>query len=106
MGTTENGDIRLRIAFHPHWVNGWFLSAFTRPWARVDGTEYPCRWSGETVVETSRGDHTVETYVRYRGTSTDVGTGRLTVVAAEGDDLLVVARNGWANHAPFLPTLA
>ena len=105
MDSTENGGIRLRIAFHPHWLNGWFLSALTHPWARVDGKEHPCRWGRETVVETSAGDHIVETYVRYRGTSTDLGTGRLTIDGTKGEDLLVIARNGWANHTPFVPTL-
>lgn len=101
----SDGVAHLRLVARPHPINAWVLRPAARPFARVDGQEYPMRWGRELSLPVPAGEHVVETFLRYRGTRADLGVGRLTVTAAAGDDLHLHARNGWANHLPLRPAL-
>ena len=95
----------LTLRFAPHRVNGWFLRLFALPYARVDGREHPCRWGEALTLDLAPGSHRLESFLRYRGTKAELGTGSIEFTAAPDDDLQVTSRNGWANHTPFVPHL-
>lgn len=89
----------------PHWVNASLLMPLARPFVRVDGDELIARWKHPLELPVVAGKHLVETFIRYRGFNAELGTGKLTLEVQPGEDLEVVARNGWANHMPFVPQL-
>lgn len=93
------------ITFRPNPVNAWFLRPFARPFAAIDSEEIPCLWGRATTVPLAPGRHSLAVFVRYRGTSWNLGTGRLDVEVREGDSLEIVAANGILNHTPFTPRL-
>jgi hypothetical protein len=71
----------------------------------VDGQEYAMRWGQELTLPLPAGDHVVETFIRYKGTGWNLGTGQLALTATPDDDLHVHARNGSSNGTPFKPVL-
>ncbi|GAA5189484.1 hypothetical protein GCM10023322_42440 [Rugosimonospora acidiphila] len=93
----------LRVVVRPHWVNACLLVPFARPYARIDGQEYTLRWKRPLRVDVAAGRHAVETFTRYRGASTALGTGRIEVEVGPDREVGIVARNGWMNHEPFRP---
>lgn len=95
----------LTVLARPHWVNGWLLTPAARPYLRLDGVERPLAWGEPCTVRVAPGVHTLQTFWRYRGVRSPLGTGTLTVEAHEGGDLFVLARNGPLNHQPLQPRL-
>ncbi len=89
--STDRDPARVHLAFRPHWINAWFLRPLARPYTRVDGAEHTCRWNRETILDVAAGAHAVETFIRYKGTSSDLGTGRTTITVQPGEDVRVEA---------------
>lgn len=94
---------RLRVRARAHWVNALVLRPLTRPFLRLDGREHPLAWGRTTEFPVPAGPHLVETFVRYRGTPWNLGTGTLRVDVRDGEDVDVLARNGPLNHQPLQP---
>lgn len=101
----HDGAMQLSVTMTPHWINATVLLPLAHPFVRLDGAEHLARWKHPLVLPVEAGEHLVETFLRYKGFSTELGTGRLTIEVQRGVDLEVAARNGWANHMPFLPQL-
>ena len=101
----DDGPMQLFVTVSPHWVNAGILLPLARPFVGLDGTEHIARWKHPLALQVDAGEHLVETFLRYRGFDTPLGTGRLTVEIAPGEDVSVAARNGWANHMPLVPRL-
>jgi len=94
----------LVVSFKPNWVNGWWLRAFTDPYAEVDGAVTKCSWPRLTTIVTAPGVHHVRTFVRYRRLIPgDAGSGETTVDLASGEDLRIISSNGITNQSPFVP---
>jgi len=92
------------VSFRPNWVNGWWLRAFTDPYAELDETVRRCSWSTPTRIDAAPGTHRLRTFVRYRRLITgDGGAGEATVKIAAGEDLSIVSSNGITNQSPFVP---
>src|SRR5690349_6380570 len=72
-GKTVSTSGSLQILVYPHWVNAWLLVPFARPYVRVDGQEYTCRWNRQLRVAVPGGRHIVETFIRYRGAPIALG---------------------------------
>ncbi len=106
VASTDRDTARVHLAFRPHWINAWFLRLLARPYTRLDGAEHSCRWNRETILDVAEGVHAVETFIRYKGTSSDLGTGRTTTTVQPGEDVRVEACNGWMNGTPFTPRVA
>lgn len=100
---TESGS--LRITVRGHWVNRWWLVAFTRPYVRVDGHEHQVAWGREQTLPLSVGAHSLETFIRYRGIRADLGAGRLDFTVTPGQEVCVEAINGVTNGTPFTPRM-
>ncbi|MEW1959516.1 hypothetical protein [Kineococcus sp. NPDC059986] len=94
---------RLRLLARAHWVNAWVLHPLARPFARLDGREHPLVWKRVVDLPVEAGPHVLETFVRYRGSASTLGTGRLEFTAAAGETVEVLARNGPLNHQPLQP---
>ncbi len=99
----ESGQIGITIS--AHWVNSCLLVPLTIPYTCVDGVEHACRWGVENILDVPPGEHQVETYIRYRGTRANLGTGTVAATVTAGRRVGIVARNGWANHMPFVLTV-
>ena len=91
----------LRVVVRPHWVSAWMLVPFARPYVRIDGQEYACRWNRPLYVEVAAGCHMVAAFMRYRAVPAALGTGRIEVDVSPGCEVSIEARNGWMNHMPF-----
>ena len=100
------GTGRIQVTVRPHRVNAVVLRALARAFVLVDGGEHPAAWGEPLVVAVAAGQHEVAAFLRYRGTRASLGTGRLVVAVTAGQVTGVEARNGWANHMPFVPRLA
>lgn len=87
-----------------HWVNGWFLRAFSRPIVLVNGTEHAARWGHPLEVAVSAGTHRVGVGARYRGAAGTLGVEESRIDVANGANLRAEARNGFFNHQPFTLT--
>jgi hypothetical protein len=96
---------RLRITMVAHWVNAAVIYPLARPMIVVDGRQYQCQWRHEEVVAVPEGEHTVETYMIYKGTRAKLGTGSLDLRVAAGGEVVIHSRNGWLNHMPFRPVI-
>ena len=108
MGTTGKvgGQVAcLTVLARPHRVNGWLLRLAARPYLRLDGVERPLTWGAARTFRVAPGAHTLQTFWRYRGVRSPLGTGTLTVQAHDGGELFVLARNGPLNHQPLRPRL-
>lgn len=91
------------VVFKPNWVNGWWLRAFTDPYADVDGTETRCSWSAPTPMDASPGRHRVRAFVRYRRwIPGDGASGEATVDVSAGEDTCLTFSNGIGNQSPFM----
>ncbi len=97
--------MNILVTVSPHWVNASILVPLARPFVRIDGTEHHAEWKQELALPVEAGEHLVETFIRYNGFKARLGTGRVTVTVHEGRDVEITARNGWANHMPFVPTV-
>lgn len=93
----------LTVVARAHWVNAWVLIPASRPFVRVDGAETALHWGESTTVNVSPGHHSIETFFRYRGTRSALGTGRLELDAAPGQTIDIEARNGVMNQTPLTP---
>ena len=91
----------LQVVIRPHWVNGWLLIPFARPYVRVDGQEYACRWNQPLRIEVPAGPHAVAAFMRYRAVPKALGTGRTEIDVSPGGEVSFTARNGWLNYMPF-----
>ncbi|WP_328293825.1 hypothetical protein OG218_13975 [Kineococcus sp. NBC_00420] len=89
----------------PHWVNAWLLRSTARPYLRLDGTEHALTWSHAQTFPFDPGQHHLETFWRYRGIRAALGTGSLQLWIGEGEEAIVVARNGPLNQQPLQPRL-
>jgi hypothetical protein len=79
------------------------LVPLARPYVRVDGQEHPLAWAREETMPLTAGAHRLETFIRYRGTRIDLGTGRLDITVVPGQQVRVEAKNGVLNGTPFSP---
>lgn len=95
----------LTVLARPHRVNGWLLRLAAQPYLRLDGVEHSLTWDEACAIRVVPGAHTLQTFWRYRGVRSPLGTGTLTVEAREGGELFVLARNGPLNHQPLQPRL-
>lgn len=93
---------QLRLTVRPHWVNAIVVKPLAQPYLRVGGVEHAAAWGQQLVVAVPAGEHEIEAFMRYRGTHLSLGVGRLRVQVAPGERVDVEARNGWANHMPFV----
>ena len=94
------------VTFRPHWINGWFVRLFARPYVSVDGEVIRCSWSNPTQIQTAPGTRQLQSFIRYRRLIPgDLGCGELTVALLPGSRTRVMVSNGWANHTPFTPRL-
>ena len=84
-----------------HWLNGWFLRLFARPYVRVDDVEELASWGDPFRFPVAPGRHVVAVGVRYRGTKSLLGADGASVSVEPGQDLRLMARNGALNHQPF-----
>ncbi|UVI35129.1 hypothetical protein [Brevibacterium spongiae] len=99
----------LRIELRPHWINGWFVRAFSTPFLLVGSTEdreYRLSWLAPTEVEVDeRQSLKVGVGVRYFGRGALLGVsmselpGESTSQTAPID---LTFRNGAWNHDPFV----
>lgn len=103
MVSLDRDAARIRLVFRPHWVNSWLLRSLARPYTRIDGAEYTCAWNHVTKCDVPAGTHVIETFIRYRGTSAGLGSGRITIAVSPGENIRIEARNGWMNGTPFTP---
>lgn len=71
--------------------------------ARLDGREHRLAWERVVDLPLEAGPHVLETPVRYRGSTSALGTGRWEFTAAAGETVEVLARDGPLNHQPLQP---
>lgn len=88
-----------------HWMNGWFLRFFSRPYLVIDNEEVAVEWGKWTAVEIPEGPVQVGAGVRYARTS-ELGGFEPQTLQPQGDELSrstrrLVLRNGFWNHTPF-----
>ncbi|MDK7138180.1 hypothetical protein QP414_02520 [Corynebacterium simulans] len=87
-----------------HWINGWFLRLFARPVVRFDGVDHAAVWAQPLSIETAAGAHEVAVGARYRGTASVLGVAETRIEVADGQQVVLEARNGFFNHQPFTVT--
>lgn len=97
--------MKMFVTVSPHWINAWVLLPLARPFVQVDGAELVARWDHTQVLSVDAGEHLVETFIRYKGFQAKLGIGTLKVEVHQGEEVEIAARNGWANHMPFVPKL-
>lgn len=99
--TAASGKIRVTI--NAHWVNKALLIPMATPFARIDGTEHACQWGKPSEFDVDEGEHVVETYIRYKKSSSNLGTADTRVTIEAGETVEIASRNGWMNQTPFRP---
>jgi hypothetical protein len=88
-----------------HWVNGWFLRLFSRPYLVIDDEEVAVEWGKWIAVEMPEGPVQVGAGVRYTRTS-ELGGFKPHMLQPQSDETSgstrrLVLRNGFWNHTPF-----
>lgn len=88
-----------------HWVNGWFIRLFARPFLVIDDVEHRASFREPLMVRVSGDSVSVGAGIRYGGTRTLMGC-EPEVIDIQGDagpsrPIEVVLKNGFWNHAPF-----
>lgn len=84
-----------------HWLNGWFLRAFARPYVVIDDAEHKARWGQAHRIEVAPGRRTVGVGVRYLRASALLGTEAIGVNLQPSEHVRLTAQNGPLNHQPF-----
>ena len=89
------------VQISPHWLNGWFLRLFCRPYLFVDGNLHSTAW-GETVALGAEPPRVVGAGVRYFGRGPLLGLEPEEVeLGSSASETDLVLRNGLMNHTPF-----
>ncbi|WP_181149988.1 hypothetical protein [Arthrobacter sp. MYb227] len=96
----------ITVSIHPHWFSAWFLYLAAKPVLQIDGVEQRAQWNSACTVALRSGAHKVSVGLRYRGSSSLLGSSTLKVGLRDNEPKAFVARNGWANHTPFIITEA
>ncbi|WP_147441009.1 hypothetical protein [Mycetocola zhadangensis] len=91
----------LTVTPETHWLNGWFLRLFARPYVLVDGVEVLAHWGGPCVIPVEPGRHVVAVGARYLRTRPLLGVDSAHVSVEPGQEMRLRARNGALNHQPF-----
>lgn len=88
-----------------HWLNGWFLRAFTRPYIVVNSTEYSARFSRPIAIESDENTLVIGAGIRYFNRGALLG---FKPEVFECDTPLpadaaveITLQNGPWNHSPF-----
>lgn len=99
-------DAFIALTMRAKLVNRWVLHPLARAYAVIEGVERQCPWKQESLISVHSGRVEVTTYVRYKGTKWNLGTGVATFDVPPGGTLRVLSTNGVMNQTPFTPRLA
>lgn len=95
----------IEVTPRAHWLSAAFIYLVTRPVILIDGTKHGARWSKPSTILVDPGTHSVAVGIRYRGTSSVLGTDGRSIEVGEGKTVTVKAQNGALNSDPFALTL-
>lgn len=93
------------IQVKTHWLNGWFIGLFARPFVVVDHIEYETAWGSSLRVTIPSGTVCIGAGIRYtrRGQLLGWAPQQRTVTPTHqaSAQLQIIFRNGPWNHSPF-----
>lgn len=96
---------RIRVHVTTHWVNGWFVCLFARPFVVIDDAEHRTSFREPLTARVSGDSVSVGAGIRYGGTRRLMGCEPEVIDIPEdagpSTPIEVVLRNGFWNHAPF-----
>lgn len=95
----------IRVRVKTHWINGWFVRLFARPFVVIDDEEYRASFGKSLTVEVEGDGARVGAGIRYGSKGGLMGCEPEEIHARGGSSperpIDVVLRNGFWNHTPF-----
>lgn len=81
------------------------LHTLTQAYAVIEGVQRQCPWKQESLIPVQSGRIEVTTYVRYKCTKWNLGTGVATLDVPPGGTLRALSTNGAMNQTSLTPRL-
>jgi hypothetical protein len=95
----------IAVTMRGNLINFWWLPIFTRPFATINGDEYQLRWLREQMIEVGPGSLRIESFIKYRGFSKQLGVDGCETQIPAGERVEIMAVNGITSGSPFTPKI-